>query len=322
VINSRDRSFLQRAGLKTEGLHLLPNEVRPIHPSARLIRNRYVYPVRALQRKNIGEALLLSLFIPKGMTIAITLPPTTERDIGIYRKWMDFARELNLSVEFDLGLNVSLEDVYGSALGVITTSVKEGFGFSYLEPWTAGRTVLGRRLNYVCRDFESAGVQFDSLYSSLNIPMVYISPSALKKKLESAMLSMYKRFGADPPRHITTTMWEDLVSQDSIDFSRLDEKTQGGIIRVMAANQRVFRDIADMNPFLHNLADWKPDENLVETNNVKVRKSYGRETVFALLRRAYQSALQTPVAHKITKSILLELYLDPAQLSLVGVGND
>jgi hypothetical protein len=322
VINSRDRSFLQRAGLKPAGLHLLPNEVRPIVPGESPDRSRYLYPVRALQRKNIGEALLLSLFIPTGRTVAITLPPTTERDLCIYRKWMDFAGELDLKVEFELGLNASLGEVYGSAQGIITTSVKEGFGFSYLEPWTAGRTVMGRRLNYVCRDFENAGVRFDSLYSSLNIPMVYISPAALREKLESAMLRVYKRFGVEPPRHITKTIWEDMVSRDSIDFSRLDETTQEGIIRIMVSNRRVFQDIADINPFLQNLADWKPDENLVEENRRKVRESYGREPILALLRRSYQAALQTPVAHRINKSILLELYLDPGQLSLVGVGND
>jgi hypothetical protein len=296
--------------------------VRPITPGANLDRSRYVYPVRALQRKNIGEALLFSLFIPKGRTVAITLPPTTERDMCIYRKWMNFARELDLPVEFELGLSLPLADVYGSALGIITTSVKEGFGFSYLEPWTAGRTVLGRRLNYVCRDFENAGVRFDSLYSTLKIPMVYLSPTALREKLESAMLGVYKRFGVAPPRHIAKSIWEDMVSQDSIDFSRLDETAQGGIIRIMAFNKRVFQDIADLNPFLRNMADWKPNESLVAENQRKVREFYGRETILALLRRTYQAALETPVTHKISKSILFELYLDPAQLSLVGVGND
>jgi hypothetical protein len=322
VINSRDRSFLQRAGLKPEGLHLLPNEVRPIKPAANRERSRYVYPVRALQRKNIGEALLLSLFIPRGRTVAVTLPPTTERDLGIYRNWLDFARELDLGVEFELGLRASLEEVYGSALGIITTSVKEGFGFSYLEPWTAGRTVMGRRLASVCRDFENAGVRFDSLYSSLMIPMVYLSPTALREKLERTMLTVYKRFGVEPPRHITKTMWEEVVSRDSIDFSRLDEKTQEGILRIMVSNRRVFQDIADLNPFLQGLAAWEPDEDLVEANNRQVRQTYGREPILALLRQAYQAAMHTPVTHKIAKSILLELYLDPARLSLVGVGND
>jgi hypothetical protein len=322
VINSRDRSFLLRAGLKPEGLHLLPNEVHPISPASGLVRNRYLYPVRALQRKNIGEALFLSLFIPPGRTVAITLPPTTEKDILIYRDWMAFARELNLPVEFELGLKTSLEDSYGSSLGIITTSVKEGFGFSYLEPWTAGRTVMGRRINYVCRDFESAGLQFDSLYSTLDIPMVYISSTILREKMERTMMSVYKRFGMDPPRYIIKMMDEDLSSRDVMDFGRLDEKTQGGIIRIVAANRRVFQDIADRNPFLRQLTGWQPNEELIQANRQKALKFYGREPVLKLLRETYQSALHTPVTHKITKSILLELYLDPFQISLVGVGND
>jgi hypothetical protein len=322
VINSRDLSFLHRAGLKFEGLHLLPNEVHPITPASGQPRNRYLYPVRALQRKNIGEALFLSLFIPQGRTVAITLPPTTERDIRIYRGWMEFARELGLPVEFELGLRTSLEESYGSALGIITTSVKEGFGFSYLEPWTAGRTVLGRRINYVCRDFERAGVQFDSLYSTLDIPMVYISATILREKMEQTMMSVYKRFGIDPPRYIIKMMDEDLASRDVMDFGRLDEKTQGGIIRIVAANRRVFQDIADINPFLRQLANWQPNEDVIQANRQRALEFYGREPVLKLLQETYQSVLHTPVTHKITKSILLELYLDPSQLSLVGVGND
>jgi hypothetical protein len=322
VINNRDRSFLHRAGLKPEGLHLLPNEVHPINAAPDLVRSRYLYPVRALQRKNIGEALLLSLFIPEGRTVAITLPPTTERDIRIYRGWMDFAREMKLPVEFELGLDASLGDIYGSALGIITTSVKEGFGFSYLEPWTAGRTVLGRRINYVCRDFESAGIQFDSLYSSLDIPMVYISSTILREKMEHTMMAVYKRFGMDPPRYIIKMMDEDLNSRAEIDFGRLDEKTQEGIIRILATNRRVFQDIADINPFLRQLANWQPNEDLIQANRQRTQEFYGREPVLKLLQETYQSVLHTPVTHKITKSILLELYLDPSQLSLVGVGND
>jgi hypothetical protein len=322
VINTRDLSFLHRAGLKSEGLHLLPNEVHRINTTEDMARSRYLYPVRAIQRKNIGEALLLSLFIPEGRTIAITLPPTTERDVRIYRDWMEFARELELPVEFELGLHASLEDIYGSALGIITTSVKEGFGFSYLEPWTAGRAVIGRRIEYVCRDFENAGVRFDFLYASLNIPMVYISPAILQQKMEHTMMSVYKRFGMEPPQYIIKLMGEDLDSADVIDFGRLDEKTQGEIIRILVSNQQVFRDIADVNPFLGKLAEWKGNENVIAANRQRVLESYGREPILKVLQETYQSVLNTPVTHKIIKSILLELYLDPAQLSLIGVGND
>jgi hypothetical protein len=320
VINNRDLSFLHRAGLKSEGLHLLPNEVHHITASANMVRSRYLYPVRAIQRKNIGEALLLSLFIPKGITVAVTLPPTTERDIRVYRGWVDFARELDLPVEFELGLNASLEDIYGSALGIITTSVKEGFGFSYLEPWTAERAVIGRRIEYVCRDFENAGVRFDSLYSSLNIPMVYISPAILRQKMEHAMTSVYRRFGMEPPRYIINLMGDGLDSADVIDFGRLDEETQGGIIRILVSNRQVFRDIAGVNPFLGKLAAWTGNEQVTADNRRRVLESYGREPILALLRKTYESVLSAPVTHKIIKSILLELYLDPAHLSLIGGG--
>jgi hypothetical protein len=322
VINSRDLSFLHRAGLKSEGLHLLPNEVHHVNARADMAGSRYLYPVRAIQRKNTGEALLLSLFIPKGRTIAITLPPTTERDIRMYRFWMEFARELELPVEFELGMNTSLEDIYGSALGIITTSIKEGFGFSYLEPWTAGKAVIGRRIDYVCRDFESAGVRFDSLYASLNIPMVYISRTILQQKMEHTMTSVYKHFGMEPPRYIINLIGEDLDSSDVIDFGRLDEKTQGGIIRILVSNRQVFRDIAGINPFLGTLAEWKGDETVIAANRQRVLESYGREPILKVLLETYQSVLNTPVTHKIIKSILLELYLDPAHLSLIGLGND
>jgi hypothetical protein len=69
VINSRDHSYLRRSGLKPEGLHLIPNEVEALSAKAGLKRTRYLYPVRAIRRKNIGEALLLSLYIPQGRKI-------------------------------------------------------------------------------------------------------------------------------------------------------------------------------------------------------------------------------------------------------------
>jgi glycosyltransferase involved in cell wall biosynthesis len=321
VINNRDYSFLRRAGLKAEGLHLLPNEVVPIPAAPGLERNRYLYPVRAIRRKNIGEALLLSLFIPPPRTVAITLPPTTEKDQGIYRRWMNFAGEYKLPVEFEIGLENTLADVFGSALCVISTSVKEGFGFSFLEPWTAGRAVIGRRIDYVCTDFETAGLRFNSLYGEIKIPMVYIAPQILRKKLERAMTGIYEAFGQEPPQYLINMMGDELFSHDTVDFGRLDEESQEGLIQILASNRAVFRDIIKANPFLGELADWRPREEDIAYNARKVSESYGTERILALLKDIYQSVLDTPVIHRLSKSILLELYLDPLQMSLVGIGN-
>jgi glycosyltransferase involved in cell wall biosynthesis len=328
VINSRDYSFLHRAGLKFEGLHLIPNEVVPVTATGGLERSRYLYPVRAIRRKNIGEALLASLFIPKGRTVAVTLPPTTEQDEVVYRNWVNFARELELPVEFEIGARESFADVFGSALAVLNTSVKEGFGFSFLEPWTADRAVLGRRIDYVCRDFEEAGVKFTSssgkanfFYTAINIPMEYIAPPVLKNKMEHTMTAIYEAFGLEPPSYVIRMMDDMIFTEQMIDFGRLDEELQAGVIRIMASNDAVYREIAALNPFLAGLADWQSDEELIAENNLKIREAYGKERVAAILKRTYTAVMNTPILHKLSKILLLELYLDPLRLSLVGVGH-
>jgi hypothetical protein len=321
VINNRDYSFLHRAGLKPEGLHLVPNEVVPVPVTPGLERNRYLYPVRAIRRKNIGEALLLSLFIPPGRRAAVTLPPTVEKDQEQYRRWMDFAGECGLPVEFGVGLRESLADVYGSALCVISTSVKEGFGFSFLEPWTAGRAVIGRRIDYVCGDFEAAGLRFNALYQEIKIPIVYLAPLILRKKMERALTGIYEAFGQEPPRYLINMMGEELLSHDTVDFGRLDEESQEGIIRTMVSNGVVLQDIMKANPFLGNLADWQPQEGDIDYNSQQVLEAYGTERILSILKDTYQSVADNPVIHKLSKSILLELYLDPLQMSLVGIGN-
>jgi glycosyltransferase involved in cell wall biosynthesis len=318
VINSRDYSYLHRAGLKSEGLHFIPNEVHSIPAVSGSSRTRYLYPVRAIRRKNIGEALLLSLFIPPGRTIAVTLPPASPGDQRIYRHWVDLAGELKLPVEFEAGVHNSLTETLGGALCVITTSVKEGFGFSYLEPWTAGRAVIGRRIDYVCWDFEEAGVRFDSLYSSIDIPAAYVSTSVFRKKIENAIAVTYQSFGWKIPDYLRSRMIDEIFSRNTLDFGRLDEEFQGYLIRTLVSNDAVRREIVEANPFLANLAAWRPDEDLIEANRNRVEKMYGRERISALLRAAYRSIPENPVVHKLSKGILLELYLDPLRFFLVG----
>ncbi len=320
VINRRCFSFMRRAGLDAGGLHLLANEVVSVKAVPNLERTRFLYPVRAIRRKNIGEALLLSLFIPKGTTVAVTLPPTTDKDEGIYKTWVNLAGELQLPVEFEAGLNNSLSELMGSSIAVITTSVKEGFGFSYLEPWAAGRSVIGRRIDYVCRDFEDAGIQFDSLYSSIDIPMVYLPAPALGQKMETTLESTYRSVGLKPPHYITNMMVNDIFSHDYFDFGRMDEELQTGLLRTLCSNSAVLQDIATVNPFLAKLSRWTPNDELISQNSVHVESSYGREHIFNSLKKSYDQVINHPVKHKISKSILLELFLDPLKMSLVGVG--
>jgi glycosyltransferase involved in cell wall biosynthesis len=320
VINRRDYSYLKRAGLKEEGLHLIPNEVVPIGAAPGLERKRYLYPVRGIRRKNVGEALLISFFVPRGRTVALTLPPVG-RDGGIYRRWMETAAELGLPVEFDLGLSLSLPELFGSAFCALSTSVKEGFGFSFLEPWTAGRALFGRRVDCACGDFEEAGLRFDTLYRSIEIPQVYISPALLRAKMEKAIRDVYGSFGVGISSRVLKMIDDDLSSGTTVDFGRLDEELQISLIRIMAKNPVVLRDVVSVNPFLRDLADWQPDGDLIRSNDDVIRLVYGRERMAKILLDMYRKVLDRQVIQRISKSMLLDLYLEPMHFSLVGLGS-
>jgi len=322
VINHRDYSFLHRAGLKKEGLHFLPNAVIPLKYAKGLERHRFVYPVRAIRRKNIGEALLLSLFIPQGTSLTITLSPSaTSPDLPYYEFWKHVARELSLPVEFEVGLREPIADIMGTAQAVITTSVKEGFGFSYLEPWTADVAVLGRRIGPILSDFEQDGIQFPHMYDSLDIPMAYLPPPLLRKKLEQILLDTYTAYHLEVEPHTLKTLTDDVFSKEVFDFGKLDEEFQMDIIEMAASNSIARQDIMDLNPFLETLASWdmKAHENLIQTNKELVLLHYSMEHALNQLQTAYTRVTSSPVQHRISKTVLLDLFLDPLKLFPVGI---
>ncbi len=165
VINSRDYNILLKAGLKKEGLHQIFNTLTPYNFKATgaISKNYVLYPVRAIRRKNIGEAILLSLFFTNDETLVITLPPNSPVDIKSYEQWKAFVEEKYLDIIFEAGLTHEFSDLVLAANFLITTSITEGFGFSFLEPWTAEKFLWGRRLPQICQDFEKNGVRLDHL---------------------------------------------------------------------------------------------------------------------------------------------------------------
>ena len=130
----RPASYPRRDGLKPQGLHLLENTVtEPVLSQKPEADNPMVlYPIRAIRRKNIGEAILLSLFFIHRQTLAVTLPPNSPADIRSYDGWKAFVKDYNLNLDFDRGLHCDFAALVLSADFLITSSITEGFGFSFL----------------------------------------------------------------------------------------------------------------------------------------------------------------------------------------------
>ena len=76
---------------------------------------------------------------------------------------------MDAPIRFEASDRVDFERLMQGADRMITTSIKEGFGMMYLEPWLAHRPVVGRSLPDVVQDFKDAGMRFDALYDRLPV---------------------------------------------------------------------------------------------------------------------------------------------------------
>jgi hypothetical protein len=152
--------------------------------------------------------------------------------------------------------------------------------------------------------------------------MVYLSEPVLKKKMRLALETTYRAFGLETPPYMLTLLAEDIASHDTFDFGRLDEELQTGIIQTVAANPSALKDLADINPFLRRLPGWTEETELIHYNREKVLQGYGKEKIAAGLKETYGKVLQNSLVHKLSRNLLLELYLNPLKLSLVGISHD
>ena len=187
VLNRRDYAVLTRAGVPAERLHYLPNPLgtngcRPDRNRARQqlcerfgipTTDRFLlYPVRAIRRKNIGEALLWAVLGGPAVHVGMTLAPLNPAEQPYYRRWKQVAREMRLQVHFEIGgaRGLPLDENLASADLTLTTSVTEGFGMAFLESWVAERALVGRDLPEITADFAASGLQLEDLYRQAQDP--------------------------------------------------------------------------------------------------------------------------------------------------------
>lgn len=319
VINSRDYQVLLDAGLQKEGLHIIPNTITPFDFKYEdtTIEKRVLYPIRALRRKNIGEAILLSLFFKNKETLAITLPPNSAPDIKKYRAWKEFVKEKNLKVVFDEGLTNEFKALVLASDFLITTSISEGFGFSFLEPWTAKKLLWGRKLTPICRDFEKNGINLDHLYTHLLVPVEWIDKTIFYKKWKSCIIKSCERFNVHLDQEKIYNAFEKMIQNGTIDFGLLDESFQKQIINRLLSNKKNTNRLVRLNPFLAHPGDIADRENLIQNNRHAVLNHYNKARYRETLSATYARVLKNTVRQRIDKSFLVKAFLNPETFSLL-----
>ncbi|OGS37052.1 MAG: hypothetical protein A2293_01275 [Elusimicrobia bacterium RIFOXYB2_FULL_49_7] len=321
VINQRDERLLSAAGLKPGGLHLLPNAVLDVQlwpiKKTQSGEKYLLYPVRAIRRKNVGEAVLLSLFLEKGTQLKISQPPQGERDEECYQDWKAFARRLNCPVQFEAGLSVPFDELYAGCRAVVTTSMNEGFGMVFLEPWIKGKRVVGRFLREVGEDFLRKGMDFTGLYEKLLIPLTWLPLEELRRKWLDTWVDRCRDFGleCDPDR--LKAHFESLCSDSGFDFGWLSETEQRIVIEKVVASPDAAQKLIRLNPCLAPGWDSTLFPELMERNRRSVAASYRPDGYAVHLEKICRTAVSEPIVQQINKQKLAEAFLAPERFTLM-----
>ncbi len=319
VINRRDYRYLLECGLKPEGLHYLPNSVAAAGPAAHAAKpSDYVlYPVRAIRRKNIGEALLLSLFLPPRNRLYITLPPNSPGDFPAYRHWKNLAADKTLPVQFEMGLQQEFQALLQGAQHVVTTSVSEGFGFAFLEPWMAGKSVEGRLLPEICADFTAAGVKLDHLYPRLQIPMAWVGRERVIMRFQACCAHNRRLFGAVDAETFSQAFTAALQEADTIDFGMLDEALQTEVIAKVSHDPDKRKHLRELNPAIGRMGDRSTSERTNAHNRRCILENYSHQAASKRLEHIYRQVTRQDVAHCIDKPRLMDKFFNYSNFSLL-----
>ncbi len=319
VINSRDYDILLKAGLKKEGLHKIFNMVESftLKDTIDYTDNIVLYPIRAIRRKNIGEAILLSLFFKNREKLSITLPPNSLADFHSYTGWINFVKNKNLNVEFESGLKNDFSKLVLSSRFLITTSISEGFGFSFIEPWCAKKVIWGRKLPDICRDFENNGISLGHLYSELFIPVEWIGKDNYYQKWKGCILRNCKLLNYNIDESSIDKIFYQVIKNDKIDFGLLDESFQKNIISHIMSSKNKIKELIRLNPYLASVGIVPDKQKLIKINMKAVFSNYSEDIYKEKLIEIYKKVSNNSVSHSIDKKILLSCFLDPLHFSLL-----
>jgi hypothetical protein len=272
-----------------------------------------LYPVRGIRRKNLGEVLLLSQFLPADLKMGITLPPNSPKDAVYFKNWKGTAKKLDLPVIFNIGEKEDFSAILGRTRFVITTSIKEGFGFSYLEPWTIGKEVRGRYLKSVCPDFEEKGIRFNNLYKELLVPLKSFELESFISRWQNGIMQLTAQYDVNISADEIREDIEHRLVDHSIDFGLLDETAQTQVIEAVYSSPEIKTALNEINPWLVNFFstedyEKQASDGLFETNRKIILKVYGSEHYRKQLLCIYRK-LKHHVPQKVEKKKVLDAFL-------------
>lgn len=325
VLNQRDYAYLAQAGVDLPQLHLVSNPVAlPEDNTGDRVRKPagetlWVYPTRAIRRKNLGEFFLWAALTPAPSRFATTSAPENPAEKQRYQRWKQFAEEMRLPVVLgDEGFaGGSFVAMLRQASATITTSIAEGFGMAFLEPWLLGIPVCGRDLPEITGGFQQAGIRLPWSYTRLQVPLAWLGRERVMAAAYEGLtrtLRAYGRSGCGGQEEGLLNAW--LAPDGTVDFGRLDEPMQEDVIRhVLASPGEAKMLIPSRLPDPSQLG-----VSLAANRSVLARhfslEQFG-EAVTGVYRQVAASSCSN--LEQLNGEVLLDQFLAPEKLSLLRV---
>lgn len=287
VLNGRDRDILIRAGIPEKRVFWLPNAVKVPQisgngsPPASDEKPLILYPTRAIRRKNLGELLFLSLVYPE-YRFGTTLSPKNPEWEAIYNNWIHFADQLNLNLDFGLGEKPgnTFEGLVEQAHAMVTTSVGEGFGLAFLEPWLFGKPLFGRDLPEITNDFRDNGISLPDLYAEWPVSCEFFNTKTLRQRFYSEARDMFAAYGRDISDDELTAAFLDKFTDGTCDFGFLDEEAQAQVLMSLFMNPQFIPDYRPLD--IDNL-----DRDILSSNVLEINMTYGLPAYASKLKGIY-----------------------------------
>ncbi len=333
VLNGRDYRFLSDAGLEVSRLHLIQNPVfveeeendfegeAPDTLKDNLFdpdKELFLYPTRAIRRKNMGEFLLWSILSDANKEFAVTLAPKNPEQRSSYATWTSLGNKYQLPLHFEVGRrwHGSFPQLMRRADYIVTTSVAEGFGFCFLEPWLFDRPLFGRDLPLITDDFRKDEIELPGLYRSLTLPIEWFTEERLFNALEEGLKQTYQTYGKSISKREIKEAIALLTKNDQIDFGVLDETAQEQIVELLIHRPDLHYHF-DPNELIP--PEGAPSQSLIQQNREKIQSHFSLEKFRDRLISLYKEVAEsTPssVEYGLSED-LLDRFLDPEMFTLL-----
>lgn len=248
-----------------------------------------LYPVRGIRRKNVGELLLISQLTDEEWFFGLTLCPATPVERRSYERWRQVAKDVAPRVVFDAGQHAELSFVDNLLASecVVSTSVAEGFGMAFLEPWLMGREVIARRLGNVTGDFEANGMRFPKFYDSIPIPGDQAWVEQCRKQFADAAQKAWQQL----PSRLRPSVRVPRCESDTIDFARLVPREQVNVLSRISHDRGYRNEVMERSANLVQQVQAGNHPLTLDHNANVVRENYSLGQNRERLTAVYQQLL-------------------------------